>query len=71
MRTMTSDAHEVSDSDVAILITNKRADGGLVSEEDGRAVQETLHLLSIPGMRKSIMDGMEIPAEDCEETPSW
>lgn len=37
----------------------------LVSESDWRAIQETLYLLSIPGMREAIKEGMETPFEDC------
>lgn len=34
-----------------IQITGKRASAVLIAEEDWRAIQETLYLLSIPGMR--------------------
>ncbi|HOZ49245.1 MAG TPA: type II toxin-antitoxin system Phd/YefM family antitoxin [Candidatus Hydrogenedentes bacterium] len=43
----------------------------LVAEEDWRAIQETLHLLSIAGMRDSIRDGMTTAIEDCSEDPGW
>lgn len=49
-------------------------DGGtvvLVAEEDWRAIQETLHLLSVPGMGESIREGMATPVEDCSEEPGW
>ena len=48
-----------------ILITGKRANAVLISEEDWRAIQETLHLLAIPGMRESIREGLETPVEGC------
>jgi len=54
-----------------ILITGKRANAVLVSEEDWRAIQETLYLLSIPGMRKSIRAGMRTPIEKCSTEPGW
>ncbi len=54
-----------------ILITGKRGNGVLVSEDDWRAIQETLHLLSIPGMRESIRDGMAEPVDECTEEPGW
>jgi antitoxin YefM len=54
-----------------ILITGKRGNGVLVSEDDWRAIQETLHLLSIPGMRESIRDGMVEPVDGCSEEPGW
>ena len=54
-----------------ILITGKRGNAVLVSEDDWRAVQETLYLLSIPGMRESIREGMAEPIEECSEEPGW
>jgi antitoxin YefM len=54
-----------------ILITGKRGNGVLVSEDDWRAIQETLHLLSIPGMRESIRQGMAEPIDECGEEPGW
>lgn len=44
-----------------ILITGKRGNAILVSEEDWRSIEETLYLLSIPGMRNSIRKGMKEP----------
>jgi PHD/YefM family antitoxin component YafN of YafNO toxin-antitoxin module len=43
----------------------------LLSEEDWAAVQETLYLLSIPGMRESIREGLETPVEECEKNLDW
>jgi prevent-host-death family protein len=60
----------VSDSN-PILITGKRGNAVLVSEDDWRAIQETLHLLSIPGMRESILEGMAEPIDECSEEPGW
>jgi len=39
----------------------------LVSEADWRAIQETLYLTSIPGMRESIREGLKTPVEECDE----
>lgn len=61
----TSDGHE------PIQITGKRANAVLLAEEDWRAIQETLYLLSIPGMRESIRDGLETPVEECSEDLEW
>ena len=44
-----------------ILITGKKGNAVLMSEDDWRAVEETLYLLSIPGMRDSIRHGMREP----------
>jgi PHD/YefM family antitoxin component YafN of YafNO toxin-antitoxin module len=48
-----------------VQITGKRGNAVLVSEVDWRAIQETLHLLGIPGMRESIREGMDEPLEQC------
>jgi prevent-host-death family protein len=54
-----------------ILITGKRNNAVLVSEEDWAAIQETLHLLSVPGMRESIIEGLKTPIDHCDETLNW
>jgi len=54
-----------------VQITGKRADAVLLSMDDWRAVQETLHLLSIPGMRASIREGMATPVKECLESLDW
>jgi prevent-host-death family protein len=54
-----------------IQITSPSANGILMSEEDWRAIQETLYLLSIPGMRESIRAGMSTPLEECSPEPGW
>jgi antitoxin YefM len=54
-----------------IQITGKRGNAILISEEDWRSIQETLCLLSIPGMRESIRGGLKIPVEKCNEKPGW
>ena len=62
---------DVSRSHEPVQITGKRGNAVLVSEEDWRAVQETLYLVSIPGMRESILEGMATPAEELEDEPGW
>jgi antitoxin YefM len=62
---------EAADSHEPIKITGKRANGVLISEEDWRSIQETLFLLSIPGMRKSIRKGMKEPLEKSSSDPGW
>jgi antitoxin YefM len=56
---------EAADSRRPILITGRRSNAVLVSEDGWRAIQETLHRLSIPGMRKSILEGMKTPVSRC------
>lgn len=53
------------------IISGKRNNAILVSEEDWNSIQETLHLLSVPGMRESLIDGMKIPVEECTEDIEW
>ena len=62
---------EVHESHEPVYITGKRHSGVLVSEDDWRAIEETLYLHSIPGMRESIIEGMETPADECSEDPGW
>lgn len=54
-----------------VLITGKRANAVLVSEDDWRAIQETLYLLAIPGMRESILEGMQTSIDECSEEVEW
>jgi prevent-host-death family protein len=54
-----------------VLISGKRRNAVLVSEEDWRAVQETLYLLSIPGMRESIVEGLKTPTSKCAKKIAW
>jgi prevent-host-death family protein len=62
---------EVSESHEPVQITGRRGNAVLVAEDDWRAVQETLHLLSIPGMRESIREGMATPLEELDGEPGW
>jgi len=54
-----------------IQITGKRTNAVLISEDDWRAIQETLYLLSIPGMRESIIKGMKEPIEKSSSKIVW
>jgi len=58
---------EVKESHEPVHIVGKRSSAVLVSEEDWRAIQETLYLTSIPGMRESIQEGIKTPIEECDE----
>ena len=62
---------DVAESHDSIQIVGKRNSAVLVSEEDWRAIQETLYLTSIPEMRESIRDGLKTPIEECEEKLDW
>jgi len=62
---------EAAESHVPINITGKRNSAVLVSEQDWSAVQETMYLLSVPGMRESIREGMETPVNELESELDW
>jgi prevent-host-death family protein len=62
---------EAAESGEAIQITGRRNNAVLVSERDWRAIQETLYLLSIPGMRASIRQGLKTPVKRCSPEPGW
>ena len=62
---------EIAESHEPVLITGKRANAVLISENDWRSIQETLYLLSIPGMRESIREGLNTPVEKCLDRLDW
>jgi prevent-host-death family protein len=62
---------EASSSHEPILITGKRGNAVLVSEEDWRSIQETLYLMSVPGMRESIVEGLGTPVDECAKEIDW
>ena len=62
---------EAASSHQPLLISGKRNKAVLISEEDWLAIQETLFLLSVPGMRESIREGMQTPVDECAEDLNW
>ena len=62
---------DVAQSHEPVQITGRRGNAVLVSEDDWRAVQETLFLVSIPGMRESILEGMATPVDELEDELGW
>lgn len=62
---------EVSINHQPLLITGKRNNALLISEEDWASLQETLYLLSIPGMGESIKKGMVTPLTKCSKELDW
>lgn len=62
---------ETAVSHQPVLITGKRNNAILIAEEDWRAIEETLFLLSIPGMRESIMEGLQTPIAECSSEVEW
>lgn len=65
---------DVNTSNSAITITNNRGKNAVIlSEDDWNAVQETLYLMSVPGLTESIMEGGKEAIEDClsEDEVEW
>lgn len=61
----------VSQSHQPIVITSQNSNAILLSEADWLAIQETLYLLSIPGMGESIRAGLATPIEECSQELEW
>lgn len=62
---------ETASSHKPVLISGKRNNAVLVAEEDWSAIQETLYLLSVPGMRESIKTGMSEPLDNSAKALNW
>jgi prevent-host-death family protein len=62
---------EAASSHEPIIIKGKRGSAVLISEDDWRAIQETMYLLNIPGMRESIREGLATPIEECTRELDW
>jgi prevent-host-death family protein len=54
-----------------VVITGKRNNAVLISTEDWAAIQETMYLLSVPGMRESIREGLQTPVDECAKELEW
>ena len=62
---------EVLQSHKPVVIAGKRGNAVLLAEKDWNSINETLFLLSIPGMRESIVDGMNTDLEECDQELDW
>ena len=62
---------EAAETHEPIVITGKRHNAILLSEEDWSAINETIYLLSVPGMRESIKDGLKQSLEECSQEVDW
>jgi len=62
---------QAAESHKPIVISGKRANAVLVSEEDWSAIQGTLYLLAVPGMRESIKDAMAEPVDISNRKLKW
>lgn len=63
--------NEASETHQPIVIKGKKSNAVLLSEEDWNAINETLYLISIPGMRESIIDGMATDVDECSKELDW
>lgn len=61
----------VSQSHRPIVIVGQSSNAVLLSEADWASVQETLYLLSVPGMRESIREGLATSIDDCDRELEW
>lgn len=62
---------ETTESHQPVVISGKRSSAVLISAEDWNAIQETLHLLAVPGMRESIKAGMAEPLTKSAKELKW
>ena len=62
---------ETTESHEPVIISRKRSSAVLISAEDWSAIQETLHLLAVPGMRESIKAGMAEPLTKSAKELKW
>ena len=62
---------EAAETHEPIQITGRRHKAVLVSEEDWNSIQETIYLLSVPGMRESIRKGLKTPVNKCTKKLKW
>ncbi|GAB4578508.1 MAG: type II toxin-antitoxin system Phd/YefM family antitoxin [Anaerolineales bacterium] len=62
---------QVAASHEPVLISGKRSNAVLIAEDDWRSIQETLYLLNMPGMRESIIEGLNSPVDECDDEVEW
>lgn len=62
---------QAAESHEPIQITGRRQNGVLVSEEDFRAMQETLYVLSVPGMKESLLKAKKAPLKSYSKKRPW
>ena len=62
---------QTAESHQPIVISGKRSSAVLVAVEDWQAIQETLFLMSVPGLRESIKAGMAEPLAESSEALDW
>lgn len=61
----------VSESHEPLHVIGKRSKVVVIDAADFSAMQETLYLLSIPGMRESILEASAEPLDQCSDKLDW
>jgi len=61
----------LADTHEPVHITGKNRSAVLIGEDDWRSIEETLYLLSIQGMRESIIKGMKEPLQKSSTKIEW
>lgn len=56
-----------------VNISTKDGNAVVISEEDYNNLMETLNLISIPGMKEVIVEGLRTPSDECltEDEVDW
>ena len=62
---------ETAETHLSITITGKHRNEVLLSEEDRIAINETLYLLYIPGLRESLREAMAVDLNRCSKGLAW
>ncbi|MEH2370758.1 MAG: type II toxin-antitoxin system Phd/YefM family antitoxin [Nostoc sp.] len=62
---------QVAEQGKPAIASNDRSNAILLAEKDWSAIQETLYLLSVPGMRESIKEGLATPIQECDGELEW
>ncbi|MEH2124698.1 type II toxin-antitoxin system Phd/YefM family antitoxin [Nostoc sp.] len=62
---------QVAEQGKPVIIRGNSGNAILLAEKDWSAIQETLYLLSVPGMRESIKEGLTTPTEECDGELDW
>ncbi len=61
---------QVSEDGKPVIIQGEHGNAILLAEKDWVAIQESLYLLSIPGMGESIKEGLATSIDECDREVS-
>lgn len=70
-RTLGKLVQDTSRTHRPVVIKGEAESAVLMSQADWKAIQETLYLLSVPGMRRSIRAGLKTPVSKCQKAIKW